>query len=464
MRPRLFPVHTISSDFGLDPATVVVARTPTASYGPETIEYFRGLLQAAQLERVVQGKRVLLKPNWVMHENQSGQGLDCLITHPKLIEVIAEATLRAGAAQLVIADAPVQGCDFSRLAEACSLSAMRTRLERLGEVHIRDLRLITRTGGELWSRVTASERTIDDYVRFDLGEGSRLEPVTGGSGNFRVTCYDPAELQKTHAPGRHCYLIARELIESDVVLNVPKLKTHGKAGMTAALKNLVGVNGHKSYLPHHRRGATGDGGDCYEQRRTLKRAAEFALDQCNAAGALPSRYLWGRVAGLALSMERYAGGDADVEGSWYGNDTVWRMVLDLHAIARYGTAKGVLAATPRRRILNITDAVIAGEADGPLRPEPAALGYISLSYDCPAADWVNALLLGMDPRCVPAIIQCFTPSVPPQAAFSPDKISVRYEGIRMNWTEAGELFARDLRAPAGWRGRCEWRLSKEAAC
>ena len=54
--------------------------------------------------------------------------------------------------------------------------------------------------------------------------------------------------------GRHRYLVARELIEADVVFNVPKLKTHKKAGVTGALKNLVGINGHKAYLPHHRKG------------------------------------------------------------------------------------------------------------------------------------------------------------------------------------------------------------------
>ena len=32
------------------------------------------------------GARVVLKPNWVLDHNQAGAGLDCLVTHPSVIE------------------------------------------------------------------------------------------------------------------------------------------------------------------------------------------------------------------------------------------------------------------------------------------------------------------------------------------------------------------------------------------
>ena len=70
-------------------------------------------------------------------------------------------------------------------------------------------------------------------------------------------------MRRTHAPGRHQYLVAREVIEADVIVNLPKLKTHKKAGVTCALKNLIGINGNKEYLPHHRVGGAERGGDCY---------------------------------------------------------------------------------------------------------------------------------------------------------------------------------------------------------
>ena len=81
-----------------------------------------------------------------------------------------------------------------------------------------------------------------------------------------------------HAPGRHRYVIAREIIEADVVFSLPKLKTHERAGLTGALKNFVGINGHKDCLPHHRKGGSLAGGDCYEGRSAFKGLLEDLLD------------------------------------------------------------------------------------------------------------------------------------------------------------------------------------------
>ncbi|MCV6004648.1 DUF362 domain-containing protein, partial [Escherichia coli] len=85
------------------------------------------------------------------------------------------------------------------------------------------------------------------FVLFDLGRESLLEPITDQGQNFRVTCYDPRLLAARHAPGRHQYLVSRDIIEADVVINLPKLKTHKKAGLTCALKNLIGINGNKEF-------------------------------------------------------------------------------------------------------------------------------------------------------------------------------------------------------------------------
>src|SRR5438876_1348912 len=31
------------------------------------------------------GMRVLVKPNWVLHYNQSGSSMDCMVTHPQFV-------------------------------------------------------------------------------------------------------------------------------------------------------------------------------------------------------------------------------------------------------------------------------------------------------------------------------------------------------------------------------------------
>lgn len=56
-------------------------------------------------------------------------------------------------------------------------------------------------------------------------------------------------------------MISSCVMDADVIINVPKPKTHRIAGMTAALKNFVGINVRKEYLPHHTMGDHSTGGD-----------------------------------------------------------------------------------------------------------------------------------------------------------------------------------------------------------
>jgi hypothetical protein len=214
-------------------------------------------------------------------------------------------------------------------------------------------------------------------------------------------------MARTHAPGKHQYLIAREVLEADVIVNLPKLKTHKKAGVTCALKNLIGINGNKEYLPHHRVGGARQGGDCYPGGSRVKRALEYSLDRQNMAESFAAARLW---SDIAVNLDRAARLTVDglgVEGSWSGNDTIWRTCLDLNRILLYGTADGAMAADPQRRVFHIVDAVVAGHGDGPLSPQPLGLGMILAGQNAPAVDWVGAALLGYDPSRIPVVREAF---------------------------------------------------------
>src|SRR5215468_5299817 len=58
------------------------------------------------------GARVLIKPNLVLHRNEGTGGMECLVTHCSVIRAAVEAALAADASEVVVGDAPVQGCDF----------------------------------------------------------------------------------------------------------------------------------------------------------------------------------------------------------------------------------------------------------------------------------------------------------------------------------------------------------------
>jgi uncharacterized protein (DUF362 family) len=430
----------------------------------------RKLLAAAGLDRARLGSRewnpmsavirdganVVIKPNWVSHHNGSGHGLECVVTHPSVIEAILHYVAKANPRSIILGDAPVQGCDFSVLAAACGLNQLKERFGSHGvDVTISDFRRTIRSSASLASQALTDCRPLDRFVFFDLGTDSALEPITTGGSEFRVTMYNPDLMRRTHGPGRHQYLVAREVMDADVVINVPKLKTHKKVGVTAALKNVVGINGHKEYLPHHRKGGSAAGGDCYEGRSWFKQRLEDLLDTTNRTEGPLARPLLANALRAGMLLGRVAQIDNNYEGSWHGNDTAWRMTLDLQRVLHYGRLDGTLSEQGQRTILTVTDALIAGEAEGPLSPEPRALGLLTLSSNPAGADWVHALLMGLNPVRIPLIREAFSPHRYPLASFDARDIIVN---VNEEIVPLDDLFARygsPFRPPRGWTGHCE---------
>jgi uncharacterized protein (DUF362 family) len=355
-----------------------------------------------------QGARVLIKPNWVLHRNDAPWGLEPLVTHPCVIDQVAIAAMKSPLAELVVGDAPLQRCDFDALVAATGIDEWSARLRAHDDrfAGVRDFRRTKSIVDGGLRRAEEDQQPLDDFVLFDLGDRSLLEPITY-DGAFRVTRYAPRHMAQTHRRGRHRYLVARAVMDSQVIINLPKLKTHRKAGITCALKNLIGINGNKEFLPHHRIGGSAAGGDCYPGRSRTKRALEYVFDQQNAARSESAQRLWQQL-GRALRVPlRLQGDNLDIDGAWLGNDTIWRTCLDLNRILLYGKADATVAETPQRRVIHIADAVVSGQGNGPLSAEPLNLGLI-LAADNPAAmDLVGSHLLRYDPSAIPITAHAF---------------------------------------------------------
>jgi uncharacterized protein (DUF362 family) len=404
---------------------------------------------------IAKGARVLIKPNFVMHENQAAYGIDPLITHPSLVRAAVRAALEAGAAEVTVGDAPVQGCDFDKLLGATGLDEWANDLLKK-EPRFRGIKDFRRTSCTFIDGVrVASENLVpeDRFVLFDLASESLLEPITNEEQSLRVTCYDPRLLAKTHAPGRHQYLVARDIIEADTVINLPKLKTHKKAGVTCALKNLIGINGNKEYLPHHRLGGSETGGDCYPGRSSVKRALEYTLDRQNQARSFAAGRAWQTLATQLDRAARLMGDRVGVEGSWSGNDTIWRTCLDLNRILLYGRPDATLADNVERQVIHIVDAVVAGQGDGPLAPDPLALGLIFAGENGAAVDWVAAYLLGYEPELIPLAKHSFDRFHWPLASFiSSDVLALGDLGKgRADDVLRSVSITDSIIHPAGWR-------------
>ncbi|NQU99281.1 MAG: DUF362 domain-containing protein, partial [Parcubacteria group bacterium] len=245
-------------------------------------------------------------------------------------------------------------------------------------------------------------KPLSKYIIFDLGENSNLEPISSIKNNFRVIDYSPDRLATSHSIGIHKYCITKEFFDADIVISMPKIKTHQKAGITGALKNLVGLNGDKDYLPHHRVGGVGLGGDCYPGKNILRRAAEWALDMANKQQGKKIYWVL-RLAAIIFWKISIPQKDHQLDAGWFGNDTVWRMVLDLNKIAIFGKEDGTLSKIPQRELYSLCDGIVGGQGNGPLNPIPLPLGVICFSNNSPMSDICMTSLMGLDYRLIPLL-------------------------------------------------------------
>jgi uncharacterized protein (DUF362 family) len=404
------------------------------------------------------GARVLIKPNLVLHQNEDPryrgpEGMDCLVTHASLIRAAAEAALRTGAAEVLVGDAPIQGCDFDALIQKTGLEKW-SHEQRGRDARFKGVRDFRRTTCVLVHGVRVAAENLqseDHFTLFDLGRESLLEPISEPDPRFRVAWYDHRLMAKTHHPGKHQYLVAKEVVEADVIINLPKLKTHKKAGVTCALKNLIGINGNKEYLPHHRVGGPKTGGDNYPDDGVVKRALEYVSDRQNITTSYAGGMVWHLFFALLARTSRASGDRVGMDGSWSGNDTIWRTCLDLNRILLYGRPDGTMSEEMQRRVIHIADAVVAGQGNGPLAPEPLELGLLLGSNNAAAMDWIAAQVLAYDPEKISLVRHAFDQFHWPIANFSSRDVPLVGDLGSGRPQAILDAIPRCVRHPVGWR-------------
>jgi uncharacterized protein (DUF362 family) len=393
------------------------------------------------------GARVLIKPNFVLHHNQGTGGMDPMITHQSVVRAVVNAALQGEPSEVIVGDAPIQTANFSALLKETGLDGWSDALTKR-DSRFKGVKDFRRTTAQYVNGVRVAEENVlpeEEFVLFDLESDSLLEPITDEKDDFRVTCYDPRLMAKTHGRGRHRYLVAKAVVEADVVINLPKLKTHKKAGITCALKNLIGINGNKEYLPHHRLGGANLGGDCYPGDSRVKRMLEYAADQQNISDSAAMGKVWNGVATQLNRVLHLMGDNLGIEGSWSGNDTIWRTGLDLNRVILYGRVDGSMAQTPQRRVVHLADAIVAGQGDGPLSPQPLPLGLLFAGNNAACVDWFGARLLNYDPQLLPIVREAFGSFRWPIATCDPSDIS-----LMGDWGNGFKATPSVLH-PIGWR-------------
>lgn len=390
----------------------------------------------------ISGKKVLLKPNWVRH-----QVLDtdryCLTTEEAVLIALVNVLVKYDPARITIGDAPIQGCKWDKLITGTFISNLEIISKQYNiPIVLKDFR---RKKLDVDNNILEGTANDDgEFVIFDLKERSYLEDITSSKeNNFRVTMYDPDRLAESHRPGVHKYCITKELFEADVIISVPKVKTHQKAGLTAALKNLVGLNGDKDFLPHHRIGGTKQGGDSYPGNNPLRYVSELLLDKAYKKIGYPSFKFWSRLASAIWKIS-LPGPNHQMAAAWFGNDTTWRMVLDLNLIALYGKTDGTISETPQRILFSLCDGIVGGQGDGPLKPEPLALGFLGFTNNSALIDLCFAELMQLKSERIPLL---------KNAMLNLGNINLIYcDGMLIKSVNKLSDFSIKTKLPPGWVG------------
>ncbi len=408
------------------------------------------------LRDVVQpGDNVVIKPNLVIDRHPlGGEGVEAMLTHPAVIRPIIDYLLLAtgGECDITICDVPLQGAVWEKLVVANGLEAMVEHFRSAGHpVRLLDLRYeVALVNGEgVYYRRIRKERDPLGYAAVDLGEKSRLREIIDDSAKLEITDYGPGTVARHHNRERNEYCISKTVLNADLFINVPKLKTHRKAGVTLSMKNMVGINGDKSWIAHHRRGV--DESPSFNLSRFARWYVSRFLKMYAPAWLVTAAYRLHRIVflkGKSLKEHGMKHGTILMEGNWHGNDTVWRTVIDLNNVILFADRDGVMRDERQRRYMTVIDGVIGMEREAPTEGTPKPCGWLFGGFNPVAVDYVAAHAMGFDCAKIPVIREAFGDANFDLAPFTPDRIEV--PGLP-SWRETNLRFEPNR----GWKGYIE---------
>lgn len=372
-------------------------------------------------------QKVVLKPNWVMesHVYKKDEWLQ-IITHPTVIEAVLDIVLEKlqGTGEVTICDSPMSPADFGKIVKHEDLmrkiEGKHSGATKINVVDLRNYQNIQMSG------ITVREKKLPGdplgFATIDLGDKSEF--VKKKNKKYVGADLDLKQIHALHNEEKNVYMIAKTILAADVFINIPKLKTHKLAGMTCSLKSLVGTVINKNALPHFTRQSADDLGDgsptTSVETEGARRRVSFTLD------ILKYKILPINVTYVLLKRLQWAiFGQKPVvrSGGWYGNDTIWRTILDLNKILFYYDENGCPKDPGTKKYYTIIDGVIAGEERGPLAAERKDCGLIIMADNPVASDIACAALMGFDYKKMPTLVKAFEIQEMPLCDFSPEDVT-----------------------------------------
>lgn len=362
-------------------------------------------------EFIKPGNTVVINPNFVIDHHETGGDIFSVITHPSVLRAIADYIFKAidGNGKIIIADAPQMDCNFSNLLK-------KTRLDLIQELYnqhnfkleIYDLRnfwVNVENGLFLSKNRHDLPGDPEGSIKINLGKKSLFFNEKNNDKYYGAD-YNREETIRHHSGEIQEYLISKSILNADVVILAPKLKTHKKVGVTLNMKGLVGINTNKNYLVHYKVGSPSEGGDEFPSTLYTSKESILIKLQQKASDLLLSKknFITDVIYQKLSHTSKYTGflglkmGNKEriCCGNWSGNDSTWRMTADLLNILLYADKNGELNQNNPRKIFSIVDGFIGGEGNGPLAPDAKHCGLLIMGMNPCAVDLACTRLMGFD--------------------------------------------------------------------
>ena len=366
---------------------------------------------------ICENNKVVIKPNFVTHSNTNGS-IYSVITNPNIIRAVIDYVYIAlkGTGQIIVADSPQADCNFDEILRVTELDSIvelykREKNYKIEIIDLRQLRFEYHDGVlDMESRILLDGDPMG-YSIINLRNKSAFSDMDNPEKLYGAD-YNREETILHHSKGNHEYCVSNTILSADVIISIPKIKTHRKAGVTLNFKNMIGINGNKNYLPHFKIGVPSKGGD---EAPELEKGAQQVLNSnrllMDKLLSKPNKVkvyiykacynLYHKLLRQFLIKKNQEGIDTSRLGNWYGNDTIWRTTWDLNYLTLYADVKGSICLHEQRKLFTIIDGLLSGENDGPLLPTDKKCGIIVTSDNFLSADIAVIRLMGFDYKKIP---------------------------------------------------------------
>lgn len=404
-------------------------------------------------------KNIFIKPNMVIDPwKGEEEAWIATVTNPSIIEaVLIVLKQKKYVGNITIGDAPMARSRHDRTLKKLDLKKMILKYQSDNvQINLIDIR---EWYWKYISTMCVSRKRLPGDPKGNTLVNLHLDSAFSDKENKEYEAFDDVQpVNEFHNASDNIFSVSTSILESDMIINLPKLKTHRIAGMTCAMKNLVGINSNKNCVPHNTCGSDKEGGDTCPSNNVN------SVDELKGIGGIARRILRKKnpilsycfvPIKLIYDIIRPSEGKIGY-GMWYGNDTIWRSIVDLNRILLYCDKDGNMQNEVQRNYLCISDAIISGEGEGPLHPTPKKTDILIVSDNPVIVDAVAAEIMGFDWKKLPFLRNAFNQDMIWKLIDGDrDSISVSYRNRIFNVEDTTKYMKYRFLPTKGWADHIE---------